>query len=87
MWRVAESFIRMFIMSLTEFTTLFEQLDDCELAVVGKVSAAYSMSVLVDHLRHLHVVGHDALGELNALMTRIADEHAYRNDDKYVHRN
>ncbi|VDM40796.1 unnamed protein product [Toxocara canis] len=38
MSNVAESFIRMFIMSLTEFTVLFDQLDDCDLAVVGKIT-------------------------------------------------
>ncbi|VDK44106.1 unnamed protein product [Anisakis simplex] len=38
MRHVPESFIRMFLMSLTEFTVLFDQLDDCELAVVGKIT-------------------------------------------------
>lgn len=44
MWNVPESFIRMFLMSLTEFTVLFDQLEDCDLAVVGKVSSSYAKS-------------------------------------------
>uniref|UniRef100_A0A915A466 Ion transport domain-containing protein n=1 Tax=Parascaris univalens TaxID=6257 RepID=A0A915A466_PARUN len=38
MWNVPESFIRMFLMSLTEFTVLFDQLEECDLAVVGKIA-------------------------------------------------
>lgn len=40
MSNIAESYIRMFIMSLTEFATFFEQLEDCELTVLGKVRLA-----------------------------------------------
>lgn len=35
---VPESLIRMFIMSLTEFTVFFEHLEYCELAIVGKIA-------------------------------------------------
>lgn len=35
---VPESFIRMFIMSLTEYAVLFEHLEHCDLASVGKVT-------------------------------------------------
>lgn len=38
MSRVPESFIRMFIMSLTEYAVLFEHLEHCDLASVGKVT-------------------------------------------------
>lgn len=38
MTNVAESFIRMFIMSLTEFAVFFEQLEMCELSVIGKIT-------------------------------------------------
>ncbi|GMR47654.1 hypothetical protein PMAYCL1PPCAC_17849, partial [Pristionchus mayeri] len=37
MRNVPESYVRMFIMSLTEFATFFEQLEDCELTVLGKI--------------------------------------------------
>ena len=37
MSNVAESYVRMFIMSLTEFSVFFEQLEDCEHTVIGKV--------------------------------------------------
>lgn len=38
MSRVAESFIRMFIMSLTEYSVLFDHLEQCDLATIGKVT-------------------------------------------------
>ncbi|CAD5222224.1 unnamed protein product [Bursaphelenchus xylophilus] len=38
MSNVAESFIRMFIMSLTEFAVFFEQLEMCELTILGKIT-------------------------------------------------
>ncbi|KAI1728806.1 ion transport protein domain-containing protein [Ditylenchus destructor] len=38
MLSVPESFIRMFIMSLTEFTVLFEHLEQCDLATIGKIT-------------------------------------------------
>uniref|UniRef100_A0A8R1DRC5 Ion_trans domain-containing protein n=1 Tax=Caenorhabditis japonica TaxID=281687 RepID=A0A8R1DRC5_CAEJA len=38
MSNVAESYVRMFIMSLTEFTVFFEQLEDCEHTVIGKIT-------------------------------------------------
>lgn len=40
MSNVAESYVRMFIMSLTEFSVFFEQLEDCEHTVIGKVIVA-----------------------------------------------
>ncbi|CAB3406138.1 unnamed protein product [Caenorhabditis bovis] len=38
MSNVAESYVRMFIMSLTEFTVFFEQLEECEHTVIGKIT-------------------------------------------------
>lgn len=38
MYNVGETFIRMFIMSLTEFAVLFEQLELCDLNLIGRVS-------------------------------------------------
>uniref|UniRef100_A0A914XNB4 Ion transport domain-containing protein n=2 Tax=Plectus sambesii TaxID=2011161 RepID=A0A914XNB4_9BILA len=35
---IFESFSRMFIMSLNEFSVFYEQLNDCELAVLGKIT-------------------------------------------------
>ncbi|KAE9550100.1 hypothetical protein FO519_006692 [Halicephalobus sp. NKZ332] len=37
MYNVGETFIRMFLMSLTEFAVLFEQLEMCELRIIGKI--------------------------------------------------
>jgi hypothetical protein len=34
---ISESFIRMFIGSLNEFSVLYQKLNDCQLAVIGKV--------------------------------------------------
>uniref|UniRef100_A0A915A642 Ion transport domain-containing protein n=1 Tax=Parascaris univalens TaxID=6257 RepID=A0A915A642_PARUN len=38
MWNVPESLYGCFLMSLTEFTVLFDQLEECDLAVVGKIA-------------------------------------------------
>uniref|UniRef100_A0A7E4V2A9 Ion_trans domain-containing protein n=1 Tax=Panagrellus redivivus TaxID=6233 RepID=A0A7E4V2A9_PANRE len=38
MYNIGETFIRMFIMSLTEFGVLFEQLEQCELGLIGKIT-------------------------------------------------
>ncbi|KAI6188024.1 Ion-trans domain-containing protein [Aphelenchoides besseyi] len=38
MSNVAESFVRMFIMSLTEFAVFFEQMEQCHLSTLGKVT-------------------------------------------------
>lgn len=38
MYNVGETFIRMFIMSLTEFAVLFEQLELCDLNLIGRVN-------------------------------------------------
>lgn len=37
MYNIPESFIRMFLMSLTEFTVFYQQLGECRLATIGKV--------------------------------------------------
>ena len=39
MYNVGETLIRMFLMSLTEFSVLFEQLELCELRIIGKVGS------------------------------------------------
>lgn len=38
MSNILESLVRMFIMSLTEFTVFFEQLEKCEMATLGKLA-------------------------------------------------
>ncbi|KAK0396408.1 hypothetical protein QR680_001707 [Steinernema hermaphroditum] len=38
MYNVAEAFVRMFMMSLTEFSVFYEQLEQCELATIGKIA-------------------------------------------------
>uniref|UniRef100_A0AC34GPH0 Ion transport domain-containing protein n=1 Tax=Panagrolaimus sp. ES5 TaxID=591445 RepID=A0AC34GPH0_9BILA len=38
MYNVGETFIRMFIMSLTEFAVLFEQLELCDLNLIGRIT-------------------------------------------------
>uniref|UniRef100_A0A1I7Z815 ANK_REP_REGION domain-containing protein n=1 Tax=Steinernema glaseri TaxID=37863 RepID=A0A1I7Z815_9BILA len=40
----AESFVRMFMMSLTEFGVFYEQLEQCELATIGKSRNAITVS-------------------------------------------
>jgi hypothetical protein len=53
MSNVAESFIRMFIMSLTEFAVLFEQLEQCDLRTVGKLTFFIYMMLVTMLLMNL----------------------------------
>ncbi|CAI4222328.1 unnamed protein product [Auanema sp. JU1783] len=38
MGNIAESYVRMFIMSLTEFSVFFQQLEECEHTMIGKIT-------------------------------------------------
>lgn len=53
MTSVGESFIRMFIMSLTEFAVLFEQLEQCELRTIGKIMFFFYMLLVTMLLMNL----------------------------------
>lgn len=53
MSNVLESFIRMFIMSLTEFAVLFEQLEQCELKTIGKITFIVYMLLVTMLLMNL----------------------------------
>ncbi|KAI6177064.1 Nanchung [Aphelenchoides bicaudatus] len=53
MLNIAESFIRMFIMSLTEFAVLFEQLEQCELRSLGKITFIIYMLLVTMLLMNL----------------------------------
>lgn len=48
-------------MSLTEFATFFEQLEDCELTELGKVSHTKTTkkNLILAYVRDLHAISYD----------------------------
>lgn len=96
---IPDTFVRMFMMSLTEFAVFFEQLEQCDLRTIGKITFLVYMLLVTMLLINMLIVSLWVYGRdwvcLNELMERLHSiRNAYRTilcstflgyDDKHVH--